>query len=514
MYPGSHVATQPDKAAVIMGETGEAITYRELDERSAQLAQLLFARGLRPGDKIALLAENHPRYFEVYWAALRSGLYLTAVNRHLGVDEAAYIVNDSGATVLIATAGLATTAVAMQDLVPGVSMRLMIDGVRDGFESYEAAIAGQPALPLEDQPRGNVMLYSSGTTGLPKGVMRELSGTQVDDPEVVGAAMLEQRLLGTDGSSVYLCPAPLYHSAGLQWSAGVHELGGTVVVMERFREEEWLRLIERDRVTHTQVVPTMLIRVMKLPDEVRLGYDLSSLQCVLHAAAPCPVEVKYQVIEWLGPIVSEFYAGTETNGMTFLTAPEWLEHPGSVGKPVVGIPHVCGEDGQELPVGEAGDLYFERNEALFEYHGDPEKTRKSRHPAHSNWSTLGDVGYLDEDGYVYLTDRRGFTIIAGGVNIYPAEIESCLVMHPAVADVAVFGLPDPEMGEYVHAVVQVADGSSGTPELAEELQAYARTHLAGFKVPRVIDFRPDLPRLPTGKLAKRRLRDEYSGMSA
>ena len=258
----------------------------------------------------------------------------------------------------------------------------------------------------------------------------------------------------------------------------------------------------------------MLIRVMKLPDEVRLGYDLSSLQCLLHAAAPCPIEVKYQVIEWLGPIVSEFYAGTETSGMTFLTAPEWLEHPGSVGKPVVGIPHVCGEDGQELPVGEAGDLYFERHDASFEYHGDPEKTRKSRHPEHSSWSTLGDVGYLDDDGYLYLTDRRGFTIISGGVNIYPAEIESCLVMHAAVADIAVFGLPDPEMGEYVHAVVQLAEGSSGTPELAEELQEYARARLAGFKVPRAIDFRPELPRLPTGKLAKRRLRDEYSGMGA
>jgi acyl-CoA synthetase (AMP-forming)/AMP-acid ligase II len=250
-----------------MGGNGETITYRELDERSARLAQLLHARGLRPGDRIALLAENHPRCFEVFWAAMRSGLYFTAVNRHLSVEEAAYIVDDSEASVLIATAALANTAVAMADLTPNCSMRLMIDGVADGFESYEAAISGQPALPLADQPRGNVMLYSSGTTGRPKGVKLPLSGLQVDDPEVAGAATLEQRLLGMDGSSIYLCPAPLYHSAGIQWSAGVHELGGTVVVMERFQEEEWLRLIERERVTHTQVVPTMLVRVMKLPDE-------------------------------------------------------------------------------------------------------------------------------------------------------------------------------------------------------------------------------------------------------
>jgi len=513
MYPGSHVATQPDKPAVIMG-TGETITYRELDDRSAQLAQLLHARGLRPGDKIALLAENHPRYFEVFWAAVRSGLYLTAVNRHLGTDEAAYVVNDCGATVFIASAALADTAAAVAEVTPNVSSRLMMDGVVPGFESYEAAIASQPAEALAEQPRGHVMLYSSGTTGLPKGVMRELTGVPVEDAALVGAANLEKTWLGMDASSIYLCPAPLYHAAGLQWSAGVHELGGTVVVMERFQEEEWLRLIERERVTHTQVVPTMLVRVMKLPAAVRLGYDVSSLHCVVHAAAPCPVEVKRQVIDWLGPIVSEFYAGTETNGMTFLTASEWLEHPGSVGRAVVGIPHVCAPDGQELPPGEEGDLYFEKNEKLFEYHNDPEKTKKSRHPDHPNWSTLGDVGYLDEDGYLYLTDRRNFTIISGGVNIYPAEIESCLVMHPAVADVAVFGLPDPDMGEYVHAVVQVADGTDGTPELAEELRTYTRSLLAGYKVPKVIDFRDDLPRLPTGKLAKRKLRDEYQGIRA
>jgi acyl-coenzyme A synthetase/AMP-(fatty) acid ligase len=253
----------------------------------------------------------------------------------------------------------------------------------------------------------------------------------------------------------------------------------------------------------------MLVRVMKLPEEVRLKYDLSSLRLVLHAAAPCPVEVKRQVIEWLGPIVSEHYSATEGNGGTFITAAEWLEHPGSVGRPMAGVIHICDEDGRELPGGEAGDIYFEQEHIPFEYHGDPEKTRNTRHPAHGNWSTLGDIGYVDEGGYLYLTDRRAFTIISGGVNIYPAEIESCLIMHPKVADVAVFGLPDPEMGEYVHAVVQPADGVEQSAQLADELKDYARERVAGFKVPRVVDFRPELPRLPTGKLYKRLLRDEY-----
>jgi acyl-CoA synthetase (AMP-forming)/AMP-acid ligase II len=509
MYPGTFAATTPDKPAVIMGQSGEVVTYRALDERSARLAQLLFARGLRPGDKIALLAENHPRFYEVYWAAMRSGLYLTTVNRYLAPAEAAYLVNDSGATVCITTAQMAPTAVPMLELIPECPMRLMMDGVEDGFESYEAALDASLAQPLADQPRGMVMLYSSGTTGQPKGIERPLSGVQIDDPSATGMASVLRSMLGMDEHSVYLCPAPLYHAAGLQWSSGTHELGGTVVLMEKFDAEQFLALVARESVTHTQVVPTMLVRLMKLAPEVRERYDLSSLQCVVHAAAPCPVEVKRQVIEWLGPIVHEYFAATEGNGMTYISADDWLAHPGSVGRPVLGIPHICNEDGTELAVGETGLIYFEQEQTPFEYHGDPEKTRASRHPEHDNWSALGDIGYMDEEGYIYLTDRKAFTIISGGVNIYPAEIESCLIMHPKVTDVAVFGLPDPEMGEYVHAVVQPAEGVVGSPELAEELGQYAREHLARYKVPRVVDFRAELPRLPTGKLYKQGLRDEY-----
>jgi long-chain acyl-CoA synthetase len=509
MYPGLHAIANPDKPAVIMGRSGLRVSYRELEEGSCRLAQLLHARGLRRGDKIAILAENHPRYYEVYWAALRSGLYLTAINRYLSVQEAAYVVNDSGASVLIATVAMKSTAISLLDLIPGCPQRLMMDGVEIGFESYEIAISDYPPEPLADQPRGDVMLYSSGTTGRPKGVRRPLSGNQIDDPEAPRISMLLSMLLGMGEQSMYLCPAPLYHAAGLQWSAGVHELGGTVLVMEKFDEVHLLELVERERVTHTQVVPTMLVRLMKLPEEVRLNYDVSSLECVVHAAAPCPIEIKHQVIEWLGPIVSEYFAATEGNGLTFITATEWLAHVGSVGRPILGVPHICDDKGLELPPGQPGLIYFEQGVGPFEYHGDPEKTRSSRHPDHNDWSALGDIGLLDEEGYLYLTDRAAFTIISGGVNIYPAEIESCLIMHPSVVDVAVFGLPDPDMGEYVHAVVQLAEEGTGTPELAEDLRCYVRDRLANYKVPRSVDFRPELPRLPTGKLYKQQLRDEF-----
>ena len=461
------------------------------------------------GHLVALLAENHPRYYEVYWAALRSGLYITGVNRHSTAEEASYIVNDSGAGVLVATRHLAQIAQEMLPLLDGCPHRLMIDGAVDGFSSYEDAVAGHPGERLAREPRGEVMLYSSGTTGRPKGVRRALSGLGVDDPAGVRTSALERRLLGMDASSVYLMPAPLYHAAALQWSAGTHELGGTVVAMERFDAEEFLRLVERYEVTHAQVVPTMMVRMLKLPPHVRARYDLSSLQCLVHAAAPCPVEVKRQMLDWLGPIVVEYYAGTEGNGLTFISAPEWLERPGSVGRAMLGTLHICDGDGAELPPGQAGTVYFERDSTPFSYHNAPEKTRDARHPARANWSTIGDMGYVDREGYLFLTDRKAFTIISGGVNIYPAEIEACLIVHPKVLDAAVFGLPDPEMGEYVHAVVQPADGVTPSPELAAELIEYTRAHLSRFKVPRAIDFRDALPRLATGKLQKGVLRDEY-----
>jgi acyl-CoA synthetase (AMP-forming)/AMP-acid ligase II len=373
-----------------------------------------------------------------------------------------------------------------------------------GYDSYEEAVAAQPATPLPDRREGIDMLYSSGTTGRPKGVLRPRPDVPLG--ESAGHIPLLVEYFGFGPDSVYLSPAPLYHSAPLRFNLSINRLGATSIVMEHFDAEEFLALIERYRVTCTQVVPTMFVRLMKLPPEVRAKYDVSSLQSIVHAAAPCPVEVKHQIIDWFGPIVHEYYAGTERNGYVYCDSEQWLSHPGSVGTAIVGTIHVVGEDGEELPPGEAGTLYFE-NGGDFEYHNDPEKTAASRNDR--GWTTLGDVGYVDDDGYVYLTDRKAFMIISGGVNIYPQEAENVLVGHPKVADVAVFGVPNADFGEEVKAVVQPLDMDDAGPELEQELIAYCRSRLTDLKCPRSIDFRAELPRHPTGKLYKRLLKDEY-----
>lgn len=497
----------PDKPAVISADTGEQVSYAELNDRSTRFANLLRGYGLVTGDTFAVLAENHVRYFELYAAALRAGFYVTFINSHFTPEEAAYQISDSGARVLVASFGKAETAQAAAGLVGPAVRTLMFDGTAGGFESYEDALAGASPQRPARQPRGEAMVYSSGTTGRPKGIKRPLRGNEVDDP--ADSFALLQLAPGADESVVYLNPAPLYHAAALFWSSSVHQLGGTVVVMPKFDPAQFLAAIGRYGVTHSQVVPTMLVRLLKLPEGERLRYDVSGLRALVHAAAPCPPEVKEQMIGWLGPIIVEYYSGTEGSGLTFITAPQWLEHRGSVGKPLVGVAHICDESGRELPVGATGHIYFEQPSAPFEYHGDPEKTRKSRHPEHDNWTTIGDMGYLDADGYLYLTDRAKFLIISGGVNIYPAEIENCLIMHEKVFDITVIGLPDPEMGEFVQAVVQLAPGVAASAETEAELRAFARSHLAGYKVPKRFDFRAEVPRLETGKVAKRLLREEY-----
>jgi len=509
MYPGAHAQTTPDKPAVIMAGSGETVTYAELDARSNQLAHYWQSIGLGPGDHVAILSENHPMFHVVYWAAIRSGLHLTAVNRYLSAEECAYIVNDSGSKSLVTTAAMADTVAAMAGDIDGCTDRLMLDGTIDGFTAYDDAVASMPTTKLDEEPLGNIMLYSSGTTGQPKGVKRALSGTMVDDPANAAISMLERFLLGMDETSVYLSPAPLYHAAPLAWSAGVHELGATVVVMEKFDAVAYLEAVERFSVTHSQLVPTMFVRMLKLPEDVRAGFDVSSLQCVVHAAAPCPVEVKRLMMDWWGPIVTEYYAGTEGNGLTFINAEEWLAHPGSVGKAVMGTIHICDESGAEQPTGEPGTVYFEQETMPFEYHGDPEKTRAAQHPEHPNWSALGDVGYVDEEGYLYLTDRKAFMIISGGVNIYPAEIEAVIAEHDGVADVAVIGVPNDEFGEEVKAVVELSDGVEASPDLADELLARCREVLAGYKRPRSVDFVVSMPRTGTGKILKRELRGPY-----
>jgi long-chain acyl-CoA synthetase len=507
MYPGTHAASTPEKPAVVMAGSGRTVTYGELDDNSARLAAALHALGLRKGDVIAMLTDNAPEAFEIYWAALRSGLYVTAVNWHLAPEEAAYILADSGAKVVIASGGVRDLAEQVSKLVPDVEHRFAFGGFVDGYQEYAALLAS--GIPrLSEQPRGSEMLYSSGTTGRPKGIKPRLLPIQVDEPGDPLIALLGQ-VFKITADDVYLSPAPIYHMAPLKWCATVQALGGTVVVMERFDAERALAAIEQYRVTVTQMVPTMFIRMLQAPADVRTAYDVSSLRLAVHAAAPCPPDVKDAMISWWGPILVEYYGATEGHGITLVTTPEWKTKRGSVGKAALGILHICDDDGNELPAGEVGTIYFERDITLFEYHNDPEKTAQSRHPEHDNWSTVGDIGYVDDDGYLFLTDRKAFMIISGGVNIYPQEIENVLALHPKIFDVAVIGVPDAEMGEQVKAVVQLREGISPSDELAAEIIAYVRDRIARYKAPRSVDFVDELPRLATGKLAKRIIINRY-----
>jgi long-chain acyl-CoA synthetase len=506
-FPGTHASATPDKPAVVMGRTGQVITYAELDAEANRLARVLRAAGLEPGDHVAFCLENHPRFLSVLWGCHYAGLYYTAMSSRLTTEEMAYIIGDCGARAFITSTYKAEQAVELLDATPGVVLRLALDGAIEGHEPFDKALAAQPDTPLEGRVEGQDMLYSSGTTGQPKGVKVPAPEAPLGEGQD-GVTTLATLLFGAGPETVYLSPAPLYHAAPLRFCRAVHRVGGTVVVMEHFDPEEYLELVERHRCTFSQVVPTMFIKMLKLPDEVRARYDTSSLQAVVHAAAPCPVEVKARMIEWWGPIIHEYYAGTEGNGFVYCNSEDWVAHRGSVGKPIIGTLHILDEEGAEVPVGESGTVYFEGG-TDFSYHNDEEKTRSSRDPLGRGWSTLGDVGYVDEDGFLYLTDRKAYMIITGGVNVYPQEAENVLSMHPAVADVAVFGVPNEDFGEEVKAVVQPADPVAAGPGLERQLIAYCKEHLADVKCPRSVDFRPELPRHPTGKLYKRILKDEY-----
>jgi fatty-acyl-CoA synthase len=508
MYPGAYSKDHPDKPAVIMAGTGEIVTYGQLEERSLRLAQLLHDRGLRPGDTYSVLMENVPRYFEAVWAGFRSGMYVTPINRYLTVDEAGYILEDSNSKALIISDAMATALPGLRERAPVCQTRLVIGADHDGYERYEDAIARYRAEPLGPEPAGRTMLYSSGTTGRPKGVRGPLPDKLVS--EFVGhVPRLVKNLFEFDTSTVYLSPAPLYHSAPIGFTMSTQAWGGTVVVMDHFDPLDALRFIETYHVTHSQWVPTMFIRMLKLEDAERTKFDLSSHRYAVHSAAPCPRPIKEQMLDWWGPIIYEYYSGTESVGFCYATPEQWRSHPGTVGRAVNGIIHICDEAGKEVGPNETGLIYFERDRQVFEYNNDPEKTRSAFHADHPLWASFGDVGYVDEDGYLYLTDRATFMIVAGGVNIYPQEIEDVLVLHPAVADVAVIGVPNADLGEEVKAVVQLADDVVAGPEITQELLAYARERLARFKVPRSIDFVDEVPRLPSGKLYKRALRDQY-----
>ncbi len=495
-----------NKPAVVLHPSGTVITFEDLEARANRLAHRFRQAGLREGDTVAILMENNEHIHAVMWAARRSGLYYVPINTHLTAAEAAYIIDNSNAKAIIGSAPLRGTCVGLAEHLPGglPGLLMIAGGDSSGWERYPECVADQPDTPIEDEIEGDLLQYSSGTTGRPKGIKRELP--HVSPAEAPG---MMSALVGfwMDPDAVYLSPAPLYHTAPSVWSMNVQAGGITTVVMEKFDAEGCLDAIQRHRVTHAQFVPAMFVRMLKLPQDVRDSYDLSSLKRVMHAAAPCPVEIKKQMMDWWGPIIDEYYASSEAIGSTLITAEDWLAHPGSVGKPMLGGVHIVGEDGTEQPPGQAGEIYFEGGYS-FEYLNDPTKTAESR--GKHGWVTVGDVGYLDDEGYLYLTDRRHHMIISGGVNIYPQEAENLLVTHPKVLDAAVFGVPDDEMGQRVMAAVQTVEEADATDQFGDELMAWLRDHLSHFKCPRSIAFEAQLPRTDTGKLYKNGLIEKYS----
>ncbi len=513
LHPTAHAARRPDHPAIIMAGSGEQVSYREMEHRANRFAHLLRARRLGPhadgGDAFAMLLENRPEVYTLNWGSQRVGTMLVPISTRLTGPEIVYILKDCEARLLITSTRFADAIEAVRAQCPGLEILVLDEG---GERDFAAELARHSDEPVEHPHAGLIMLYSSGTTGRPKGV-KPAPPADPDPQAIVPLVGLATMGAGmpSDGSMIYLSPAPLYHAAPLGWTLTAHRLGATVVVMEKFDPEEALKAIERYRVTDSQWVPTHFVRFLKLDPAIRARYDLSSHRRALHAAAPCPVPIKQAMIEWWGPIVNEYYAGSESIGMTFATSEAWLGHPGTVGKAIYGSLHVCGPQGEELPPGEDGLIYFE-NALLPTYHNDPAKTAEAMHP--KGWMTLGDIGHVNEEGFLFLTDRMSHMIISGGVNIYPQEIENLLVTHEKVMDAAVIGAPDEDLGERVVAVVQPISMADAGPQLEEELRAFLAPSLARIKLPRQFDFRPELPREANGKLYKRELRDEYAARAS
>jgi len=506
MHPGFHCQQTPDKCAYVMADTGEQVSYRELDATSNQAAHLFRRRGLKPGDGIAILLHNHPEYLKIAWGAQRSGLYYTPISILFQPGEIQYILDNSDAKLLITHSEHLKT---LGDNLPNLPIYLVDQPTASTIShqrllDWRTALTTESETPVADECEGAEMIYSSGTTGQPKGVRFAQQTRPLGEVTDLFKARVAMHQVNSD--TVYLSTAPLYHSAPLRYNLMVTRLGGTAVIMPKFDPEAALRLIEKHQITHSQWVPTMFVRLLKLPKEIQRRYDTSSLRYAIHAAAPCPVTVKRQMLDWWGPILFEYYSGTEANGQTAISPEEWEAHPGSVGKAIYGEIHILDEAGRELPTGETGTVYFAGG-GNFSYYKDPEKTAAARNQL--GWSTLGDMGYVDGDGYLYLKDRRSFMIISGGVNIYPQEVENLLVSHPLVLDVAVFGIPNSEFGEEVKAIVELVDFSLAGDQLAAELINFCRHSLSHVKCPRSIEFEEKLPRHPTGKLYKRQLRDRY-----
>lgn len=538
MYPGIHARTRGDKIAYLMADSGESFSYAELESASNQAAHLFRHLGLKPRDGIAILLDNHPLFLQICWGAQRSGLYFTPINTLFQSSEIEYIINNSDARILI-TSRHFLEKVSLEKLKleklspeklspnktgpekthldkPGVDYVLLVDqpaaeaiaadenNLKSEYLFWTEETRQQPSTPIADEMEGAEMIYSSGTTGVPKGVRFPLNG----DPPGTVSALLKTRIKmhQLDEDAIYLSTAPLYHSAPLRYNMMVTRLGGTCVVMPKFDAKTALELIERYAITHSQWVPTMFNRLLKLNDEIRCAYDLSSLRFAIHAAAPCPVNIKERMLDWWGPVLYEYYSGTEANGSTAISPEEWLTHKGSVGKAIHGEIHILDDAGKEMSPGQTGTVYFAKG-SDFNYYKDSEKTAKAKNAL--GWSTLGDMGYVDEENYLYLTDRKSFMIVSGGVNIYPQEVENLLTGHPLVADVAVFGVPNDEFGEEVKAVIELVNVASADDELETELISWCRDRISHLKCPRSIEFIAQLPRHPTGKLFKKKLRDQY-----
>ena len=495
------------KPAVILHPSGTVVTFAELEERANRLAHHLRGAGLRPGDTVAVLMENNEHVHAVMWAARRSGLYYTLVNTHLTASEIAYIVDDCGAKALISSAAMRAVCQQLSSqLIRGLpAVALLADAEVEGWQRYPECVAGEPPVPIADECDGQLLQYSAGSTGRPKGIRRPMSVTTSAGVTSLSTPVFEA--LGVGADSVYLSPAPTYHTAPAMWSMCAQAVGATTVMMERFDAEQALNAIQRYGVTHAQFVPTMFVRMLRLPDSTRMGFNLATLERVVHAAAPCPPEIKRQMIDWWGPIIDEYYGSSEGAGISFIRAEDWLKRPGSVGKPLLGTPHILDEDGNELPSGEVGEIYYDGGYP-FEYLNDKAKTLSAI--SSQGWVTVGDVGYVDDDGYLFLTDRRHNMIISGGVNIYPQEAEHVLIGHPLVVDAAVFGIPDEELGQSVKAVVELVDPSNAGDEVASTLMSWVQGRLAKYKCPRSISFEERLPRTDAGKLYKQVLIDRYA----
>ncbi len=491
-----HAQSMPNKTAMVAPD-GQRLSWKMLNNASIALANLLCDRGLGPGQVVSLMMENRAEFMVAMWASLRLGLYITPINWHLKEEEVAHIVSDSDSEILLCSAMHQELAATMP--VPVID----IDEANVSAVIQRALQAQEHVQPRFTQLEGQIMYYSSGTTGKPKGIRRPMVDREFGTPPPVDSFIAAN--YGVDSETIYLSPAPLYHAAPLNWCLAILRLGGCLVSMAKFEPEAFLENIERHRITHTQVVPTMFVRLLGLPDETRRQYDLSSLTMAVHAAAPCAPEIKRRMLDWWGMIIYEYYGGSESNGVTALGPQEWIDHPGSVGKAVLGTLHICDDEGNELGPKQSGTVYFS-GLPDFEYYKDPEKTREAYNQ--KGYSTLGDIGYVDEDGFLYLTDRRAFTIVSGGVNIYPQEIENVLISHPMVADVAVLGLPNPEFGEEVVAVIEAAHTPASETALQQDLMDYCKSRLAGFKCPRRVILQDALPRMPNGKLLKRLIKDQ------